>query len=209
MRKSTMAAGHAGFALDRGAMSPAHALAALAGLGQATRLEIFRVLMRSEPQGLAAGSIAERLGCPQNTLSTHIGILARSGLVVGTRSGRSVIYRANAEGDEVSDRISRKGLLQRPSRAVLPPGGLRSAGLRSIRPKAKDQTDGEGKKLKGGNAILASLNLIHVGCRAFLPDIPPQRRRRGPGDVLFDHHGPSPPLGPRHGQSTAIAAPKP
>lgn len=98
MRKSTTAAvGHAGFAVDGNAMSAPRALAALAGLGQATRLEIFRVLMRNEPHGLAAGSIAQTLGCPQNTLSTHIGILARSGLVLGTRSGRSVIYRANAE----------------------------------------------------------------------------------------------------------------
>jgi ArsR family transcriptional regulator len=99
MRKRAMPAvvGQAGAAPAKDRISAADALAALAGLGQATRLEIFRLLMRSEPAGLAAGVIADKLGCPHNTLSTHIGILARSGLVIGLRTGRSVIYRANAE----------------------------------------------------------------------------------------------------------------
>ncbi len=38
-------------------LSAPHALAALAALGQPTRLEIFRLLMRREPQGLPAGAI--------------------------------------------------------------------------------------------------------------------------------------------------------
>src|SRR2546423_1535227 len=79
-------------------MSPPHALAALAALGQPTRLEIFRLLMRAEPDGLPAGAIADQIGCPHNTLSSHISILARSGLVRGTRDGRSIIYRADVEG---------------------------------------------------------------------------------------------------------------
>jgi DNA-binding transcriptional ArsR family regulator len=83
----------------RGAkMSAAHALAALAGLGQPTRLAIFRLLMRHEPVGLAAGAIADTIGCPQNTLSSHLAILARAGLVGGTRAGRSIVYRADVEG---------------------------------------------------------------------------------------------------------------
>ena len=53
--------------------------------------------MGSEPDGLAAGSIAQTLDCAPNTLSSHLGILARSGLVRGMRDGRSIIYRANVE----------------------------------------------------------------------------------------------------------------
>lgn len=79
-------------------MSTPHALAALAALGQPTRLEIFRLLIAAEPEGLAAGVLAERIGCPHNTLSTHISILARSGLVQGERNGRSIVYRAGAQG---------------------------------------------------------------------------------------------------------------
>ena len=79
-------------------MAGPQALSALAALGQSTRLEIFRLLMRHEPAGLNAGSIAGRIGCPQNTLSSHISILARAGLVRGTREGRSINYRADVEG---------------------------------------------------------------------------------------------------------------
>lgn len=96
MKKNVLAvASHAGPTPHGESLSAPHALAALAGLGQATRLEIFRLLMRGEPQGLPAGAIAEALECPHNTLSSHIAILARSGLVHGMRDGRSIIYRAN------------------------------------------------------------------------------------------------------------------
>src|SRR3974390_2769035 len=90
--------GHLGPQREGDTMAPAHALAALAALGQPTRLEIFRLLMRAEPNGLAGGRLAEEIGCPHNTLSSHLAILARSGLVRGRRDGRSIIYRAGVEG---------------------------------------------------------------------------------------------------------------
>lgn len=90
--------GHVGPGFGGGAMAAPHALAALAALGQPTRLEIFRLLVRKEPTGLSAGALAEAVGCPHNTLSTHIAILARAGLVKGTRDGRTIIYRADAAG---------------------------------------------------------------------------------------------------------------
>ena len=46
---------------------------------------------------MAAGTIADKVGCPHNTLSSHLSILARSGLVRGARDGRSIIYRANVD----------------------------------------------------------------------------------------------------------------
>ena len=78
-------------------MSAPHALAALAALGQPTRLAIFQLLMSAEPNGLAAGAIADKVGCPHNTLSSHLSILARSALVRGAREGRSIVYRANVD----------------------------------------------------------------------------------------------------------------
>lgn len=90
--------GHVGPAPRGERISAPHALAALAALGQPTRLEIFRLLMRREPAGLAAGAIAEAIGCPHNTLSSHLSILARSGLLRGARDGRSIIYRADVDG---------------------------------------------------------------------------------------------------------------
>jgi len=99
MKSATLAVvGHIGPEQSGGVMAAPHALAALAALGQPTRLEIFRLLVRAEPGGLPAGSISGTIGCPHNTLSSHLSILARSGLVRGTRDGRSIIYRADVEG---------------------------------------------------------------------------------------------------------------
>ena len=68
---------------------------ALAALSQSTRLEAFRTLVRHEPGGLAAGELARILEVPQNTLSAHLAVLARAGLVTSERHSRSIIYRAN------------------------------------------------------------------------------------------------------------------
>lgn len=84
--------------MDGRAMSSPQALAAFAALGQPTRLEIFRLLMSKEPHGLTAGAIAESLGCLQNTLSSHLAILARAGLITGSRAGRAITYRADIAG---------------------------------------------------------------------------------------------------------------
>lgn len=71
------------------------ATTSLAGLAQATRLETFRLLVRHEPAGLPAGEVARLMGVPQNTMSTHLAVLARAGLVTSERRSRSIIYRAN------------------------------------------------------------------------------------------------------------------
>ncbi|WP_136068270.1 ArsR/SmtB family transcription factor [Modicisalibacter radicis] len=73
------------------------AIDAFAALSQATRLETFRLLVRHEPAGLPAGEIARLLEVPHNTLSAHLGVLSRAGLVVSRRHSRSVIYRASLE----------------------------------------------------------------------------------------------------------------
>ena len=99
MRKAILAVvGHVGPEQNGDGMTAPHALAAIAVLGQPTRIEIFRILIGAEPGGLPAGSIADEIGCPHNTLSSHLSILARSGLVRGARDGRSIIYRADVEG---------------------------------------------------------------------------------------------------------------
>ena len=56
---------------------------------------VFKLLVRYEPDGLAAGNIARMLAVPQNTMSAHLAILARAGLVTSERKSRSIIYRAN------------------------------------------------------------------------------------------------------------------
>ena len=70
---------------------------ALAALAQPTRLEAFRLLVRHEPDGLAAGDVAKALAVPQNTMSAHLAILSRAGLVSAQRFSRSIVYRADLE----------------------------------------------------------------------------------------------------------------
>lgn len=70
------------------------AIAVFSALSQPTRLAVFRLLMEHEPAGLPAGEIAQALDVPQNTMSTHLAILNRAGLVAAERVGRTIRYRA-------------------------------------------------------------------------------------------------------------------
>ena len=68
---------------------------ALAALAQSTRMDVFRLLVKHEPAGLAAGDIAKALAVPQNTMSSHLAVLSRAGLVTAQRFSRSIVYRAD------------------------------------------------------------------------------------------------------------------
>jgi DNA-binding transcriptional ArsR family regulator len=70
----------------------------LSALAQASRLQIFRLLVQAGPTGMAAGEIAKALSIPANTLSVHLNILANCDLIQGHRESRSRIYAARYEG---------------------------------------------------------------------------------------------------------------
>ncbi|KAB0264537.1 ArsR/SmtB family transcription factor [Microvirga brassicacearum] len=70
---------------------------ALAALAQSTRLDVFRLLVGHEPAGLAAGEVARALAVPHNTMSSHLAILTRAGLIRAERQSRSIIYRADLD----------------------------------------------------------------------------------------------------------------
>ena len=74
------------------------ALAALAALGQETRLEVFRLLVQVGEQGVPAGEIASQLGTVQNTMSAHLKVLGHAGLVRAERDGRTIRYIADMTG---------------------------------------------------------------------------------------------------------------
>jgi len=73
------------------------AIATLGALAQGTRLDAFRLLVRHEPDGLAAGEIAKALGVPQNTMSVHLATLSRAGLIRSERRSRVINYRAELD----------------------------------------------------------------------------------------------------------------
>ena len=74
------------------------ALAALSALGQDTRLEVFRLLVRVGEDGLPAGEIGASLGAVQNTMSAHLKVLDHAGLVRAQRDGRTIRYVADMTG---------------------------------------------------------------------------------------------------------------
>jgi ArsR family transcriptional regulator, arsenate/arsenite/antimonite-responsive transcriptional repressor len=73
------------------------AVAALSALAHPGRLEVFRLLVRAGPEGVAAGDIARATGSLANTLSANLNLLAGAGLVTSRREGRSIIYAAGYE----------------------------------------------------------------------------------------------------------------
>lgn len=73
------------------------ALGAFGGLSQETRLQIVRLLVAAEPQGIAAGALAEKAGVSPSNVSFHLKELERVGLISQHRESRSIIYRASIE----------------------------------------------------------------------------------------------------------------
>ncbi len=71
------------------------ATAALAALGQSTRLSVFRCLVQAGPEGRMPGEIAETLSLAGATLSFHLKELAAAGLVQAEPRGRFICYRAD------------------------------------------------------------------------------------------------------------------
>ena len=74
------------------------AVEALSALAHASRLAVFRLLVRAGAEGMPAGEIAREIGALPNTLSTHLNILGHAGLIRSRRDGRSVIYSADYDG---------------------------------------------------------------------------------------------------------------
>jgi len=73
-------------------------LKALGALAQESRLEAFRLLVRSGAEGMAAGEIARALKVPHNTMSSHLSILLNARLIGSRREGRSIIYNIDFSG---------------------------------------------------------------------------------------------------------------
>lgn len=79
-------------------MDKIKALDSFAALGQDTRLEAFRLLVKAGDKGMAAGEVADALGVKQNTMSANLSVLFQAGLVRNMREGRSIRYFADFDG---------------------------------------------------------------------------------------------------------------
>lgn len=73
----------------------------LEALGNPTRLEIYRLLVRAGRSGLAVGQIQVHLNLPGSTLSHHLRRLMECGLIRQDRSGTTRF--CHAEYDVMND----------------------------------------------------------------------------------------------------------
>ena len=73
-------------------MKAPDAVKRLSALAQDARLDVFRLLVKTGPEGMAAGEIARRLATAANTMSAQLLVLSNAGLIRARRDGRSIIY---------------------------------------------------------------------------------------------------------------------
>jgi|HubBroStandDraft_4_1064222.scaffolds.fasta_scaffold1209833_1 ArsR family transcriptional regulator len=73
------------------------AIKRLSAIAQEARLEVFRLLVKAGPEGMAAGDIARKTDVAANTLSAQLLVLSNAGMVRARRDGRSIIYAINFE----------------------------------------------------------------------------------------------------------------
>lgn len=76
-------------------MEKVTALSVFESLSSGVRLDVFRLLVRTGPEGMVAGEIASVLDVPPTNLSFHLKTLTHAGLVSVEQEGRFLRYRAN------------------------------------------------------------------------------------------------------------------
>ncbi len=76
-------------------MKSIDALACLNALAQEHRLNLFRLLVQAGEEGMAVGELAAATALAGATLTNHLHILRRAGLVSDERRGRVIQCRAN------------------------------------------------------------------------------------------------------------------
>ncbi|MCB5409966.1 ArsR/SmtB family transcription factor [Pseudogemmobacter faecipullorum] len=79
-------------------MEQSKALAALSALAHSDRLDLIRLLVPLQDEGMAAGQIARALGLSASRLSFHLSQLEAAGLIRSRRVARNVIYAVDARG---------------------------------------------------------------------------------------------------------------
>ena len=73
-------------------MKIAAVIEALGALAHEHRLAIYRLLVQRGPEGLAAGTIGQRIGLLPSSLTFHLQSLQRAGLITQRRESRQLFY---------------------------------------------------------------------------------------------------------------------
>ncbi len=78
-------------------MKSTNAVSCLSALAHEGRLNVFRALVQSAPEGRAVGELAGCCKLNIGTVSAQLSVLAQSGLISGHRQGRCIRYQVNFE----------------------------------------------------------------------------------------------------------------
>lgn len=78
-------------------MKQEQAIECFGALAQETRIAIMKLLVRNSPDGLRVSEISRRLNVIPSTLSGHLNVLKRSGLLRSRRNQREIIYSVDLE----------------------------------------------------------------------------------------------------------------
>ena len=84
----------------------------LNALGNPTRLQLCRMLVRAGAAGLSVRPLRERLDIAASTLSHHLNRLIWTGIVTQEGQAMTLIYRANFRAIELSARLSPRRMLR-------------------------------------------------------------------------------------------------
>jgi len=76
-------------------MEKLSAISVFESLSSGVRLDIYRLLVKTGPQGMVAGEIATELAVPPTNLSFHLKALTQAQLLSVVQEGRFQRYRAN------------------------------------------------------------------------------------------------------------------
>lgn len=111
---------------NSGNMESIDALACLGALAQEHRLNIFRLLVQAGDEGLAVGELAAATGLAGATLTNHLHILRRAGLVDDERRGRVIQCRANyPQMDQLLGFLTENCCAGSPSASACAPAGCK------------------------------------------------------------------------------------
>ncbi|MEP9348338.1 metalloregulator ArsR/SmtB family transcription factor [Xanthobacter sp. KR7-225] len=171
--------------MDETKLSAEDATRIFDALSQGTRFETYRLLLRYVPYGLPAGDIARLLAVPHNTMSTHLAVLERAGLVTARRDGRSVLYAVNlsAAGPLLSQLMGEMGF------AVSPRRGIGAAAFPQLRPAAANDRVYNVLLICSANSarsLIAEALLNREGRGRFLAHSAGSRPKRKPHPMALD-----------------------
>lgn len=74
-------------------MDKLSAISVCTALGQSTRMDVVKALVKAGQTGLPAGDLSTQLKTTHNLMSSHLKRLTEAELVSAERQGRNIIYR--------------------------------------------------------------------------------------------------------------------